>query len=78
MTIKYNQSCVIGGSDVPLNVEDYLLDFDISTHYAESLVRIWKDDDDGSNPLLEWLRSEGVPLENFCDDKQYFISIIGT
>ncbi len=76
----FNRSVVVDALDLPPEVEDWCMEHDVSTHYAESLVRIFKDDldEDGPNPFLEWLKSQGVDIEEFSDGRQYFISVIGT
>lgn len=76
----FNKSIVVDALDLPREVDDWCIENDISTHYVESLVRIFKDEpsEPGPNPLLEWLKSAGVDIEEYSDGQQYFISIMGT
>ena len=75
---EFHESIVVDARDLPPEVVDWCIDNDHSTHYVDELVRIW-DKDAVDNPLLEWLKSEGVDIEKYHDPYGiYLVSIIGT
>ena len=80
--MKFNKSIVVDAHDMPQHVREWCDEqerYEISTHCAESLVRISKDDTDTyHNALIDWLIAEGVDMEEYSDDRMYYVSVIGT
>ena len=74
---RFRKAVVVDARDLPVDVDDWCVDHEISTHYAESLVRIWKNDD-YPNALTRWLESEGVKLSEFDDGRIVYVARIGT
>lgn len=79
MKFEKAKAVVVNASDLPPDVLDWCVDNDISTHYEESLVRIWRNTTpETTNPLFMWLVAEGVDMEEFSDKNQFYVAIIGT
>lgn len=77
--MTFNKSIVIDARDLPQDAEDWLMDEDVSTHYVHTLVMIWREHiPPEGNPVLNWLKAEGIDIEEYANKTMYFISIIGT
>lgn len=53
--MKFKQITVIDARDMPHDVEEWCIDYEISTHYKNDVAQIEND----GNPFAEWLNSEG-------------------
>ena len=75
--VTFNDSIVVDCRDLPMDVEDWCISKDYSTHYQNEVVMIWVENKEG-NPLLDWLKSEGVDIEKYQHQGVYYVSLIGT
>lgn len=74
--MKFTKSIVVDAGDLPVEVENWCIEQDISTHYEHSLCIF--DKTVPLNPLLEWLQNQGVDLREFSNENCYYVSMVGT
>ncbi len=71
VTISLNSITCVDAVEMPVEVEDYCLDREISTHCQNEVVHI----DNDNNPFAKWLKKNGYKFKN----KDYdLIAIIAT
>lgn len=46
----------VDACDLPVEILDWCVDHDVSTHYQDDIIQIWKDDED-DNIFVEWFES---------------------
>lgn len=47
----------VDARDLPSEILDWCIDKDISTHYQNDIIQIWKDEED-DNIFVEWFESK--------------------
>lgn len=76
---KFSTAVVVDAVDLPDDVNDWCCNHDISTHYADSLVLIYRSDSpEKDNLLFKWLIKEGIDMQQYSSEACYYVAIMGT